>query len=244
MSEAVEQALRHWQSRGAKKAGEPFGPSEPTIAISRQAGANGPAIARAVGQRLGWPVYDRELLKLIGSEMGLRTQLVESVDERTSNWLKRCCRQVFGSEAAITEEDYVKQLVQVLFSLAAHGGCVFLGRGAAQVLPKETTLRVRLVGPKAKRVAALVERFDLTADEATHWIDETDNRRDRFVRDKFRREPNDAALYDLVLNSSRLSVADCTELIVDALERVRDRMTPPLHHAAHEPLVAVAAGHG
>jgi len=33
-----------------------------TIAISRQAGSSGADIARAVGARLGWPVYDHELL--------------------------------------------------------------------------------------------------------------------------------------------------------------------------------------
>jgi hypothetical protein len=51
--EAVARATRHWQVRG--KAGA----CRWTIAISRQAGANGPPIAEAVGERLAWPVYNR-----------------------------------------------------------------------------------------------------------------------------------------------------------------------------------------
>jgi cytidylate kinase len=240
MSKAVEQAVRHWAARGRRKAGEPFGPLEPTIAISRQAGANGPAIARVVGQRLGWPVYDRELIDLIASEMGLRSRLVEGVDERVGGWLERCCMQFFCAEPSISESDYIKQLVPVLFSLAAHGGCVIVGRGAAQVLPEETTLRVRLVGPEANRLAWLQERFDLTEQQARRWVEQTDGCRDRFVRDQFGKGPGDPALYDLVLNSSRLSVPDCAALVVAALDRVKERMTPRTHYAPREVAEAVA----
>ncbi|MGZ3333747.1 MAG: cytidylate kinase family protein, partial [Isosphaeraceae bacterium] len=35
------------------------------ICISRETGAGGGTIARLVGQRLGWKVYDRELLEAI-----------------------------------------------------------------------------------------------------------------------------------------------------------------------------------
>jgi hypothetical protein len=239
MSDAVEQALRHWQQAGRRGRDGGFAPAEPTIAISRQAGARGPEIARAAGQRLGWPVYDRELLELIASEMGLRTQLVESVDERVSGWLERCL-ELFRDEPLIGEEDYVGQLVRVLFSLAAHGGCVIVGRGSAQVLPAESTLRVRLIGPQASRIAALEERFDLTAEEARRWVEETDRRRSRFVREQFHRDPDDAALYDLVLNTCRLSVSDCADLIVATLKRLQPRMTGLKVRPAAEAGLAVA----
>jgi cytidylate kinase len=202
-----------------------IGPSEPTITISRQAGANASAIARAVGQRRGWPVYDRELLELIASEMGLRTRLVESVDERVRGWLERCL-QVFREKPPISTDEYVSRLVWVLGSLAAHGGCVIVGRGAAQVLPAETTLRVRLVGPQGRRVASLRERFDLSEHEARRWVEETDQRRSRFVREQFHRDPDDPVQYDLILNSSRLSVADCADLIVSALMHFEGQPAP------------------
>jgi hypothetical protein len=221
MSEAVERALRHWQARGTNADPEvATGPAAPTIAISRQAGARGPDIARAVGERLGWPVYDRELLELIASELGLRTRLVESVDERVSGWLQRSL-QGFRDQPSIGPDDFAGYLVRVLGSLAVHGGCVILGRGAAQLLPEVSTLRVRLVGPQARRVASLQERFDLSAEQARRWIEETDRRRSRFVREQFHRDVDDPTQYDLILNSSRLSVRDCADLIVAALKQCR-----------------------
>ena len=62
LAEAVERLHRrlqvHSQSAGAG-ARASAGPAL-TIALSRQAGAGGTEVARRVGERLGWPVYDRE----------------------------------------------------------------------------------------------------------------------------------------------------------------------------------------
>jgi cytidylate kinase len=223
MGEAMARALRHWQYRGKAEADlAPVVEAPPplTIAISRQAGANGAAVARAAGERLGWPVYDRELIEKIAQEMGLRSQLVESIDESRTSWLEECLR-AFTSRPGVSEGAYLLTLRRVLFSLAAHGDCVIVGRGAAQVLPEATTLRIRLVGPFEQRIASIRERHGLWPAEARRFVQETDERRRRFVQDHFHKGPDDPALYDLVLNSGRLSVKDCVGLIVCALETLK-----------------------
>ncbi len=61
--------------------------SRPTVArfqnicISREAGAGGGTIARLVGQRLGWKVYDHELLEAIAHRMGVPVDEVRCFDE-------------------------------------------------------------------------------------------------------------------------------------------------------------------
>jgi cytidylate kinase len=147
MGEAMTRARKHWQHEnrgdvGAVAAGAAPAPPAFTVALSRQSGANGAIVARAVGERLGWAVYDRELIEKIAQEMGLQSQLLESVDERRSNWLMECLRS-FTSRCSIGADGYAHRLSRILFSLAAHGNCVIVGRGAAQLLPEATTLRVR-----------------------------------------------------------------------------------------------------
>jgi cytidylate kinase len=97
---------------------------------------------------------------------------------------------------------------------------VIVGRGAAQVLPEATTLRVRLVGPFDERVIATRERYGLSVEEAQRKVRQTDDHRARFVRDHFHKNPDDPALYDLILNASRLGTADCAEMIVATLEKL------------------------
>ncbi len=227
--EAMERAERHWRTRGgpspvaapATSVSKRF-----TIALSRQAGTHGPAIAQAVGERLHWPVYDRELLEHIAGEMGLRTRLLESVDEKRVGWLHECL-QSLHSTPGVSASSFVHRLVEMLLSLAAHGECVIVGRGAAQVLPAERTLRVRVVAPLADRIEAVQRERGIARAEAVRWIERTDAERSRFVLDHFHKDPGDPALYDLVLNSARLSTAGCADLIVAALHCRQTTVTVP-----------------
>lgn len=227
MAEALQQARRHWQARlRAESIPAMFQTEEVTrpfsIAISREAGANGPAIARAVGESLNWPVYDKELVQKIADEMGLHANLLQSVDEKQIGWLKECLRS-FTSEPNVNEMAFVRQLLETLLSLAAHGECVIIGRGAAVVLPAETTLKVRLVAPVRERVESIWQRLGISRAEAENWVRKTDCERQRFVVDHFHKDPSDPQYYDLVLNTSRFTVAECTEFIVEALRRLQAR---------------------
>src|SRR5262245_40791217 len=122
-----------------------------TVALSRQAGAQGAAVARAVGARLGWPVFDRELLERVAEETGLRVQLLEGMDEKGGTFLQECFDAFLS--APVTENVYLRHLVQTVAALAARGECVIVGRGVPVLLPAETTLRVRVVADRADCVA-------------------------------------------------------------------------------------------
>jgi cytidylate kinase len=215
LAEAMARASSHEQTRLAETPAF-------TIALSREAGANAAPVTRALGERLGWPVYDRELLQRIAGEMGVRATLLESMDERRKGWLQECL-EAFGSGSTVSESAYVRRLVETLLALASHGECVLVGRGAPQLLPPATTLRVRLVGPVADRVKVVRQRFGISEEEAARWVTKTDAERARFVKDHFRKDPTDPRLYDLVLNSARLSAGECADLIVEALRRLQAR---------------------
>jgi len=229
MTESVELARRHLEAHlhkeNAAVAPPPASPRPFTIALSREAGANGALVARAVAERLGWPVYDQELLTRIAEDMGLRTRLVQSVDEKHVSWLQECL-QSLSSAPHLTEGAYVRHLVEMMLSLATHGRCVILGRGAAAVLPAATTLRVRLLGPLPDRIAAIRNRLGISSEEARNWIEKTDHERVRFVKEHFQKDPSDPRHYDLVINSARFSVEQCAELIVEALQRLQPAAAP------------------
>jgi cytidylate kinase len=221
VTEALARAQRTWQARHGQPAtcGTARGL---TIALEREAGTFGTSLANELGRRLGWPVYDHELLERIAQEMGLRVSLLESVDERPQHWLQEAFRS-FGDAPQVTENAYVRHLVETLLSLGAHGQCVIVGRGAAQILPPESTLRVRLVGPLRHRVVTAARRLHLSESDAARWVHDTDAERVRFVRGHFLKDPTDPAQYDLVLGTSRWSEDDCADLILQAARRLEAR---------------------
>jgi cytidylate kinase len=214
-AEALSKAQKHWE--GERTTARPW-----LIALTREAGAAGAEVAREIGARLHWPVYDRELIERIAREMGLRSHLLESLDERHRSWLIEAAHS-FTLAGPVSEGKFLKQLIETLLSLSTIGHCVIVGRGGAQILPAESTLRVRLVAAKEDRVSAAQRTLKLSHADAQRWVDETDQARTRFIKDHFSRDPNDPTRYDLVLNTSRWTVTECADLVIDALKRLEAR---------------------
>jgi cytidylate kinase len=221
--DALERAQRHWQER--HRPGGP-GTAPLTIALERQAGAPGTSVAQEVGRRLGWPVYDHELLEQIARESGLRVSLLESVDERRQSWLTEAF-QSFAEVPQVTENTYVRHLAQTILSLGAHGSCIIVGRGAGQILPPANTLRVGLIGRREDRIALAAQRRGLQPQDAARWVDETDRQRIAFVKDHFYKDPADKHQYDLLLSVSRWSVTECADLVVQAVHCLAARVQAP-----------------
>ena len=225
LSEALVRAGQHWEQRRAVQEQEArLGLAvAPTIAISRQTGARGTSVARQVGARLGWPVYDHELLEQIAREMNVRVSLLESIDERVVPWLEERV-EAFASVPHVSENTFFRHLVETVLSLGQHGHSIIVGRGANFLLPARTTLRVRLVGELEDRITFMAAELGLSRDQAARHIRDTDQQRQRFVKEHFRVDVGDPLEYDLTLNASRLSVNECASLIVSAFDGMRERL--------------------
>jgi cytidylate kinase len=224
-TEALARVQHHWRKRSAvARDGQtfPLRTAGFSVALTREAGVCGTAVAQEVGARLGWPVYDHEIVDKIAGETGLRIELLESVDQRHRNWLAETLEDLMDVPR-VSESTYLRHLFETLLSLGAHGECVVVEHGAAQVLPHETTLRVRLIGKRQDRIRQVSRRFNLDERQAADKLEEIDNERARFIRDFFQRDVADPTFYDLLLNASHWSVPECADLIVDALHRLQQR---------------------
>ncbi|HTU89520.1 MAG TPA: cytidylate kinase-like family protein [Gemmataceae bacterium] len=194
-----------------------------TIALSRQVGAGGTSIATEIGNRLGWPVYDHALLERIAAEMHLRTQLLESVDERHMPWLTDSLNS-FSQSPSVSSSSYVRHLIQTILSLGAHGSCIIVGRGSPYILPPAATLRVRIIADREHRVVGLSRESGISRAEADAQLDRIDRERLAFIKDHFLKDPRDSQNFDVVLNSSCFSYAECADLIIEALHRLEARI--------------------
>ncbi len=208
----------HWEKR-RKAAQEGHSPTHAfTIALSREAGTPADAVARELGQRLGWPVYNRELLDLIAHDLGVRTQLLESVDEKRLPWLLDAF-DLINEAPQVTESGYVEYLIKTVLALETHGECIIVGRGAAFILPALTTLRVRLMAPLEDRIARLSRKLGVSHKEAQRRAAAIDRDRKRFVQEMVAENRAGTLLYDLTLNTTRFSVAACAQVIMEALRQ-------------------------
>jgi cytidylate kinase len=193
------------------------------ITISREAGALGNSVAKAIGKRLDWPVYDREILEKVGEEMRRSPRHLETVDERPLNWLEDCLSG-FLNEYHVSADAYLKYLACTVRGLGTVGKCVIVGRGANYILPPATTLRVRLIASLEDRVKVIAGRFGLLNREAAAWVKKTERERIGFVKRYFGKDSTDPHHYDLVLNMSRVSAEEAAELIIQMLRHFEGRV--------------------
>ena len=214
------------RSQGLRTAPTPVTPEGFTIAISREAGIDAGAYAHAIGEQLGWPVWDHELLELIAMRLGSNVNELESLDERHISWIQESM-EVFLLLHAVNQHTFVRHLHEVMEDLAALGNCIIVGRGAPHILPPKTTLRVRLVAPLEQRAAAFQKQMGIAdAGRAARELEKIDRERVRFVSEHFRKDSVDPAAYDVVLNISHFSQTDCARLVLDFLHAIEHPQIP------------------
>lgn len=196
----------------------PLGPNVPaglTIAFSRECGARGGTIGRRVGRKLDWPVYDQELLEYMAQDTVVRQGLLENLTPVATEWIEEHLQQLLR-EQNISQHPSIQNLARVVLALAAQGEAVLIGRGAGFILPRDSTLHVRMIAPLEHRIGYMSEWLRLTRDEAADKVRLSDSRRNEYINTHFHRNPDDVHQYDMLLNASFLGEDLCAGLIAQA----------------------------
>ncbi len=191
-------------------------PAGLTVAVSREAGARGGTIAASLGRKLGWQVYDQELLEYATNESPLHQELIDGLSPAARQWVETRLDQLLR-EQSISQNPSLQEMVRAVLALGARGNAVLVGRGAGSVLPSETTLNVRVVAPLADRIAYMSQWLRLTVEEAAERVRQRDSQRADFLGVHFHTQPSELYSYDLILNSSLLGEDACTALIAQAV---------------------------
>ena len=201
------------------------------ITISREYGAGGSDLARRLGARLGWPVLDRELVHLVAERLRLRDEDVEVRDEHAPGFLEQVAATILMSTpelviapevATMPNADHIAAVAQrVIRDAATTPPLIIVGHGAQCLLHRRPgTLHLRLVGPLEDRLDRVCARRGCNRREAAALARRMDEDRRHYLRRYFQRDWHDATLYDLQINTGRVTVVEAAELIA-ALVRGR-----------------------
>ncbi len=190
-------------------------PAGLTVAISREAGSRGGTIGRRAARRLGWQVYDQELLEYVSQDGPMHQELLDALPPGAAAWMGERLEQLLRQQS-VSQHPSIVRLARAILALAAQGNVVLIGRGAGLLLPAETTLHVRVLAPLADRVAYIGQWLRLTDEEAAERVRLRDDRRAEFLTTHFHRQPAEPHQYDLLLNSSLLGEELCADLVAAA----------------------------
>jgi cytidylate kinase len=192
------------------------------IGISREAGAGAGTIARMVGKRLGWKVYNEELVEAIAHRMEVSLDEVRTLDELApsvvQDWLLPLREEYYAPQEA-----YLDHLAKLIEAIGRAGESILVGRGANYMLPRESILAVRIIAPLKVRAIRLAERMGVSVRTARRAARDLDRRRLHFDRTMFRTSSSDPHNFDLVLDSESLGLEMAAEILVRAIEAGRPR---------------------
>lgn len=180
----------------------------PVITLSRQMGSQGDQVAQAVAQTLGLRLVDRELINQAARAAGAPEIALAAIDELGLLGIK-------PSAAALGL--YHQKVTEVIIELAEVGDVLLAGRGGQALLAgRPGVLHVRVIAPRAQRIATVQARCGTPAEAAAARVDASDKARAAYLRRYHGLNVDDPALYDLLINMAHLSVAVATELVCQA----------------------------
>ncbi len=188
----------------------------PCLLISRECASGGGRIARLVGERLGWGVFDGELVDEVARLAHERQRLIASVDERFVSVWEHTWQEVLLRTGAV-DHVYLYWLRQVILSIAHHGNAVIVGRGAQHLLPPQCALRVRFVAPIEFRARAAAEAGQLPIKDALAKVKAADVAREAFIWKTYHTRADSPFNYDLIVNTGDTGIPAATEIVLGAL---------------------------
>lgn len=212
--------LHGYQGDRAEPPVAPLLPASLTVAVSREAGSRGASIARRAARKLGWQVYTQELLEYIAQEGNLRQGVADTLPAAALVWAEERLQQL-RDQQHLGQHPSILDLARVILALGAQGNVVLVGRGAGFLLPRGSTLHVRIIAPAEDRVTYLSQLLRLTEPEAAEQVRLRDERRAEYLADHLHCRADDSHHYDLLLNSSLLGEELCAELIAQAARAKR-----------------------
>jgi hypothetical protein len=191
-------------------------PEGPWISFSKQLGSDANRIAEILGKKLGWQIYDKEIVEAIARETHSRDRLLSRLDEKAVGRFEELLNVLLVPDH-LDQLTYLKEMGKVIWALARHGNVILLGRGANWFLDSRYGLRIRAIASFDTRTRRVAERDGIGAKEAERKVRAADAGRAAFIRQVYHRDIDDPLGYDLVVNTNLLGATSAAEAVHAAL---------------------------
>lgn len=190
----------------------------PVIAITREPGCNGAAIAQELTKAFGLVVHDWEIVERIAENAHVSEQVVATLDEKVRSKLEEWLAGL-GGDSSLSAHRYRQCLRRILFTIASHGNAVILGRGANFLLPADQrTIGLRLVAPIETRVRNTMQARRLSRETALKHIALTEQEQREWVRKNADADIDDATHYHLVINTALVTTPTLVRIVGEMLK--------------------------
>ena len=168
----------------------------------------GKAVAEKVAEKLNYRLISREVLLDASSRFNVPEIKLEKAIHDAPGILERYRH---------SRQSYVAYIRSALVERVAEDNVVYHGLAGHLLLTGiPHVLKVRITADMARRVAIVMERDGIPAEEARARIEEDDRQRRKWTHTLYDQDPWDASLYDLVVCIDKLTIDHAVDFICRA----------------------------
>jgi len=190
------------------------------ITIEREYGSGGRLLGKALSEELGIPYYDDEIIRTASEHAAVGEEYFRLNDEKPGKRLFGQARDVIGKPRVagnITNPDNLSRVeAEAIRKMADRGSCIFIGRSADFVLDATEFgefVSLFVYCDMTSKVRRVMEVDAVDAEEAMSRIQKINRQRRDYCRYYTGNNWGDPMLYDLPLNTTKLTIPQTAELV-------------------------------
>ncbi len=124
---------------------------------------------------------------------------------------------------SVNDKAFIEATTSVIKDLAKAGNVVIIGRGSNMILADTPgVVHVGLLAPLDIRADTIMRREHFSREEAEDYVQELEQARITFFRKFFKVNPNDSAMYHMVLNMGLIQPKTAAEVIARTAGDISD----------------------
>ena len=199
------------------------------VTVSHNLGSRGFEVARLTAIALEMPLYDDRKMQGIALASGFHPDDLGGLDEKAPGFFDRILSR--------RPDIYLDYMESVVYEMARQGTGVIVGHGSQMLLRDfDCALHVRVHAREAVRTGRIAHARGMATDDARKIVAKADARQRGFFNFAFQKRWDDASLYDLVINTEKMTddaaaaiitaaasdqrVSECSLTALESMERL------------------------
>lgn len=189
------------------------------IAFTQEMATLGIDVAMGVCEALGLQMVRHEIGDVVAGRMQVKKSLIRRLREGKAGRFERW---------SIDEKTVSAFTAEEIYDLAVKGNVLIRGWGATMLLRSVAHVPcVRVCAPTGMRIERLMKRLETDDDEfARHEIEVDDHTRASRMAEHFDVQWGDPTLYDITLNTARMPIPTCVDIVVGLAKSASFQETP------------------
>ena len=198
------------------------------ITIARGFGSGGKEIGTKLGERLGIPCYERQILTMASDESGIDESLFVETDEKLRGIkIARLLHKIPKGELIepqdkkfISDDNLFNIQAEIIRNLARTESCIIVGKCADYVLRDfDNVISLYIEAPRAACVKSVMGKMYIPEARAHKLIEATDKyRADYYSYYTGGGYWTNPVNYDMTLNSDRIGRDRCVDVIMEYIK--------------------------